>query len=43
MIIKLIINILDEGQGFKEKDTIKYLIDFIVIDLINLDNILDLV
>ena len=34
------INILDEGQGFKEKYTGKFLKDFIVIDLINLDNTL---
>ena len=40
MITKSCHKYFDEGQGFKEKDTNKkYLKDFIVIDLINLDNI----
>ena len=36
------LDVLDEGSGFKENDTKKYLRDFTVIDLENLENILDL-
>ena len=39
-IIKLNLKVIDEGEGFKENDTKKYLKDFIVIDLKNLVNIL---
>jgi hypothetical protein len=33
-----LVKIIDDGQGFKEKDTQKYLKDFIAIDQINLEN-----
>ena len=37
---KIILKVIDEGKGFKEKIQKKYLIDFIVIDQIILVNIL---
>ena len=37
---KLSLKVIDEGKGFKETSTKKYLIDFIVIDQILLVNIL---
>ena len=38
----VMLDVLDEGSGFKENDTKKYLRDFTVIDLENLENIQDL-
>ena len=37
---KVILKVIDEGKGFKETNTKKYLIDFIAIDQIILVNIL---